>query len=111
MAFGGWRVGLPATRYPPSVRSFVRDLALRKRFLELRRGNGEAEVEALNFPAAVIFQEVELRLGLHSLCDNAKIEALRQLDHRADDGRVLESIGEILDEVPVDLQTVDREAL
>src|SRR5206468_3866379 len=83
----------------------------RQRFLELRCGNGEAEVKALHFPAAVLLQEVELRLGLHSLCNDAKVEALRQLDHRADDGRVFESIGQILDKVPVDLQTVNRETL
>ena len=59
----------------------------------------------------MLFEEVELRLRFHALRDNAKVEALRELDDRAHDRRVLEPVGQVLDNVAIDLQAVDRETL
>jgi len=42
------------------MRLFVDHRALRQRLLELRRGDREAEVEALHFAAAVLLEEIEL---------------------------------------------------
>src|SRR5438477_10730778 len=90
---GGWRLVGKLRSCP----------ALNERFLELRGGDGEAEVEALHLAAAVLFEKVELRLRLDALGDNAQVQTLRQLDDRADDRRVLESIRQVFDKVAVDL--------
>ena len=57
------------------------DPRLRKRFLELECRNGEAEIEALHFAAAVLLEEIELRLRLHAFRHDPQVESLSELDH------------------------------
>src|SRR5438093_2050699 len=73
--------------------------------------DGEAEVIALYFAAVVFLQELELRLRLHPLGHHAQVQSLGQLDHRADDRRVLHPLRQILHEIAIDLQRVDGELL
>lgn len=52
---------------------------------------------------------IELRCGLHTFGDDPEPEALRQIHHGADDGRVLLRRPDAGDEAPVDLDHVDGE--
>src|SRR5690606_37117473 len=64
---------------------------------------------ALGQIAPVSPQEIQLILGLHTLCDNLNSEVMGKIDHSASNHRVIMALSDISDERSVNLQHVDRE--
>jgi hypothetical protein len=81
---------------------------LRQQRLERLRAS---EQVALQFVAAAFAQPVQLFFGLHAFGDDAQVQVVAQPDDRGTDRRVVGVVAQVLDEGPVDLQPVDRQAL
>ena len=70
-----------------------------------------AEEVALRVVAAMLAQEVELLLVLDAFRDHLELEAVRHVDDRVDDRRVVAVDRDVADERAVDLQRADRKLL
>ena len=70
-----------------------------------------AQQEALDLPAALIPQIVELRLGFDTFGSHRDIQALAQPNNGADNRRRLIPCVDPVDEAAVDLDLVEREGL
>ncbi len=78
--------------------------------LEIRGGQRAAEMIALIFVASGRLQKLKLGRRLHSLGDDLEPQAVCERDDGADNGCVLRTADDVIDEHPVDLELVDREA-
>src|SRR5260370_8872006 len=65
----------------------------------------------MKFVTAVLLEEVELFLRLHTFGDHTNVQSLAHRDHGRDDCSVASSTRDVLDEGLIDFQSVDREAL
>src|SRR6185369_10159810 len=70
-----------------------------------------AEQMPLRIVAAVLAQELELLLGFDAFRDDLELEAMRHLDDRIDDCRVIAIDRDVADERAIDLQRADRKLL
>src|SRR2546423_647213 len=75
----------------------------------VRRGGPAAEVGP-HFFAALLLEDLELRLGLDAFGGDAEVEAVGHADDGGDDGAVAGAGFDFVDEGLVDFDAVDREA-
>ena len=61
-------------------------------------------MKALRDVAAVVFELAQVLGGLDPLRDDTQIQAMAELNRRANDVRILDALGHVEDEGPVDLQ-------
>src|SRR5260370_34818627 len=65
----------------------------------------------MKFVTAVLLEEVELFLRLHTFGDHTNVQSLAHRDHGRDDCSVASSTRDVLDEGLIDFQSVDGKAL
>jgi hypothetical protein len=66
-------------------------------------------VEALSGAESEQSQLVRLRLALDAFCHDLEVQAVAEPDDRLGDGRTLRRPVELGDEVPIELEQVDRQ--
>lgn len=88
-----------------------RDIVLARERDELLAGKGLGEQVALDLVASLLAQEPLLRLRLHALGDNGKVQGLAERDDRVGDSAVVGIDREIANERAIYLDCIDWELL
>jgi len=68
-----------------------------------------AEKVSLALAAAFSLEKMQLFLGLHALGDDAVLQALSDVDERAQNGGIIRVRGNVIDEAAVHFQGIQRE--